>query len=84
MTVSIDGVSKYFLKQTGTVQVLENINFQLEKGDFVTVIGPSGCGKSTLLKIVAGLDNDFEGEVVIDGESYLKNEQETRFYFSRT
>ena len=38
MTVSIDGVSKYFLKQTGTVQVLENINFQLEKGDFVTVI----------------------------------------------
>ena len=63
MTVSIDGVSKYFLKQTGTVQVLENINFQLEKGDFVTVIGPSGCGKSTLLKIVAGLDNDFEGEV---------------------
>ncbi|MGR4027551.1 ATP-binding cassette domain-containing protein, partial [Bacillus sp. ZZQ-131] len=72
MTVSIDGVSKKFLKQTGTVQVLENINFQLEKGDFVTVIGPSGCGKSTLLKIVAGLDNDFEGEVVIDGESILK------------
>ncbi len=34
MTVSIDGVSKYFLKQTGTVQVLENINFQLEKGGF--------------------------------------------------
>ncbi|MBJ3793077.1 ABC transporter ATP-binding protein, partial [Bacillus sp. OA1] len=42
MTVSIDGVSKYFSKQTATVQVLENINFQLEKGDFVTVIGPSG------------------------------------------
>ena len=32
MTVSIDGVSKYFLKQTGMVQVLENINFQLEEG----------------------------------------------------
>ena len=32
MTVSIDGLSKYFLKQTGTVQVLENINFQLEEG----------------------------------------------------
>ena len=45
MTVSINEVSKYFSKQTGTVQVLENINFQLEKGGFVTVIGPSGCGK---------------------------------------
>lgn len=45
MTVSIDGVSKYFLKQTGTVQVLENINFQLEKGDFVTVIGAVGAEK---------------------------------------
>ncbi len=45
MTVSINEVSKYFSKQAGTVQVLENINFQLEKGDFVTVIGPSGCGK---------------------------------------
>ncbi|RFB60298.1 ABC transporter ATP-binding protein [Bacillus thuringiensis] len=81
MTVSIDGVSKYFLKQTGTVQVLENINFQLEKGDFVTVIGPSGCGKSTLLKIVAGLDNDFEGEVVIDGESILKPSKKQGFIF---
>ncbi|MGX5384603.1 ABC transporter ATP-binding protein [Bacillus thuringiensis] len=81
MTVSIDGVSKYFLKQTGTVQVLENINFQLEKGDFVTVIGPSGCGKSTLLKIVAGLDNDFEGEVIIDGEPILKTSKKQGFIF---
>ena len=81
MTVSIDGVSKYFLKQTGTVQVLENINFQLEEGDFVTVIGPSGCGKSTLLKIVAGLDNDFEGEVVIDGEPILKTSKKQGFIF---
>ncbi|MDR4420733.1 ATP-binding cassette domain-containing protein, partial [Bacillus paranthracis] len=72
MTVSINEVSKYFSKQTGPVQVLENINFQLEKGDFVTVIGPSGCGKSTLLKIIAGLDNDFEGEIIIDGERITK------------
>ncbi|HFT2184415.1 TPA: ABC transporter ATP-binding protein [Bacillus cereus] len=81
MTVSIDGVSKYFLKQTGTVQVLENINFQLEKGDFVTVIGPSGCGKSTLLKIIAGLDSDFEGEIIIDGERITKPSKKQGFIF---
>ncbi len=44
-----------FSKQTGTVQVLEDINFQLERGDFVTVIGPSGCGKSTLLENCCGI-----------------------------
>ncbi|AJG59091.1 MULTISPECIES: ABC transporter ATP-binding protein [Bacillus] len=81
MTVSIHEVSKYFWKQTGTVQVLENINFQLEKGDFVTVIGPSGCGKSTLLKIVAGLDNDFEGEIIIDGERITKPSKKQGFIF---
>lgn len=81
VTVSINEVSKYFSKQTGTVQVLENINFQLEKGDFVTVIGPSGCGKSTLLKIVAGLDNDFEGEIIIDGERITKPSKKQGFIF---
>ncbi|TXR95074.1 ABC transporter ATP-binding protein [Bacillus sp. SH7-1] len=81
MTVSIDGVSKYFSKQTRTVQVLEHINFQLEKGDFVTVIGPSGCGKSTLLKIIAGLDNDFEGEIIIDGERITKPSKKQGFIF---
>ncbi|OTW75934.1 sulfonate ABC transporter ATP-binding protein [Bacillus thuringiensis serovar cameroun] len=81
MTVSIKGVSKKFAKAAGSVQVLENIQFQLEKGDFVTIIGPSGCGKSTLLKIVAGLDNDFEGEVVIDGEPILKPSKKQGFIF---
>lgn len=50
MTVSIDGVSKYFLKQTGTVQVLENINFQLEEGDFVTVIVSEWVRKKYITK----------------------------------
>lgn len=81
VTVSIKGVSKKFAKAVGSVQVLENINFQLEKGDFVTIIGPSGCGKSTLLKIVAGLDNDFEGEVAIDGERIVKPSKKQGFIF---
>ena len=68
------------MKQTGTVQVLENINFQLER-DFVTVIGPSGCGKSTLLKIIAGLDSDFEGEIIIDGERITKPSKKQGFIF---
>ncbi len=46
--------------------VLEDIHLDISPGQFVTIIGPSGCGKSTLLKIIAGLDNDYEGAVLLN------------------
>ncbi|AWC28885.1 ABC transporter ATP-binding protein [Bacillus cytotoxicus] len=81
MTVSIQGVTKSFVKSSGSVRVLEDIQLQINKGDFVTIIGPSGCGKSTLLKIVAGLDNDFIGEVFIDGEQVTAPSMKQGFIF---
>lgn len=45
--------------------VLRNIEIQIEPRSFVVITGPSGCGKSTLLNIVAGLDQDYEGEVIL-------------------
>ena len=48
--------------------VFENVNFRLEKGEFVTCIGHSGCGKSTILNILAGLDTPTNGCVFIDGK----------------
>lgn len=50
-----------------TVQVLNDINFSLNKGEFASVIGKSGCGKSTLLYILSTMDTDYEGELFIDG-----------------
>jgi lipoprotein-releasing system ATP-binding protein len=50
-----------------TVQVLNNINFSVDKGEFISVIGKSGCGKSTLLYILSTMDTDYEGELFIDG-----------------
>ena len=50
-----------------TVQVLKDINFSLNKGEFASVIGKSGCGKSTLLYILSTMDTDYEGELFIDG-----------------
>ncbi|EOW9527374.1 ABC transporter ATP-binding protein [Bacillus cytotoxicus] len=81
MTVSIQGVTKSFVKSFGSVRVLEDIQLQINKGDFVTIIGPSGCGKSTLLKIVAGLDNDFIGEVFIDREQVTAPSMKQGFIF---
>jgi lipoprotein-releasing system ATP-binding protein len=58
-------ISKYFHDPV-TVQVLKDINFSLDKGEFVSVIGKSGCGKSTLLYILSTMDTDYNGELWID------------------
>ena len=50
-----------------TVQVLNNISFSIEKGEFISVIGKSGCGKSTLLYILSTMDTDYDGDLTIDG-----------------
>jgi len=51
-----------------TVRVLTDINFSVDKGEFVSVTGKSGCGKSTLLYILSTMDTDYEGELLIDNE----------------
>jgi len=52
-----------------TVNVLTDISFSVNQGEFVSVIGKSGCGKSTLLYILSTMDTDYEGELLIDNES---------------
>jgi len=68
------GVSKYFHDPI-TVQVLTDVNFSINRGDFVSVIGKSGCGKSTLLYILSTMDTDYTGDILIDGES-MRNKKE--------
>ena len=58
-----------------TIQVLENVNFSINKGEFVSLTGKSGCGKSTLLYVLSTMDTDYEGNLFIDGiEMPKKNE----------
>jgi lipoprotein-releasing system ATP-binding protein len=52
-----------------TVNVLTDISFSVNKGEFVSVVGKSGCGKSTLLYILSTMDTDYSGELLIDEES---------------
>lgn len=52
-------------KRFGSHAVLGSITFDLEPNQFVVVLGPSGCGKSTLLRILAGLDTDFSGSIML-------------------
>jgi lipoprotein-releasing system ATP-binding protein len=59
------GINKNFHDPV-TVQVLKDVNFKVNKGEFVSVVGKSGCGKSTLLYILSTMDTDYEGELLID------------------
>ncbi|MBI1837133.1 MAG: ABC transporter ATP-binding protein [Flavobacteriia bacterium] len=58
-----------------TIQVLNEINFSINRGEFVSVIGKSGCGKSTLLYILSTMDTDYEGDLLIDGESMVRKKE---------
>lgn len=68
-------ITKYFHDPT-TVQVLKDVSFAMNKGDFTSIIGKSGCGKSTLLYILSTMDTDYEGDLMIDGKS-MKNRKES-------
>jgi sulfonate transport system ATP-binding protein len=66
--LEINHLDKSFEKGNEKIHVLHDIDLQVERGEFITIIGPSGCGKSTLLKAIAGLDTEYSGEIKLDGE----------------
>lgn len=66
-TIKLSGVSKLYRTSTIETLALDNVNLEIDKGEFVSVMGPSGCGKSTLLNIVGLLDHPDSGTVEIAG-----------------
>ena len=67
-------INKSF-KDHANARVLSDINFSVEKGEFVSVVGKSGCGKSTLLYILSTMDTDYQGELLIDDKVVQHNIQ---------
>jgi ABC-type nitrate/sulfonate/bicarbonate transport system ATPase subunit len=69
--LSVRGVARSFPSQSGGAPTvaLQATDLTVEENDFITILGPSGCGKSTLLRIVAGLDRQTSGEVLLDGRA---------------
>ncbi|MBJ2184928.1 MAG: ABC transporter ATP-binding protein [Muribaculaceae bacterium] len=64
--IELKEVNKVFRTDEVETQALENVNIDIEKGEFVSIMGPSGCGKSTLLNIIGLLDTPTSGTVTID------------------
>lgn len=69
--LEVKNVSKRYQNYEGEVLAIENVNFRVKEGEFVSIIGPSGCGKSTLLSIIAGLEEKTTGEIYIEGEKTI-------------
>ena len=63
--LNIKNVNKNF----GKISVLNDININIDKGDFLVLVGPSGCGKSTLLNCIAGLEKINTGDIFIDNKN---------------
>ncbi len=61
--ILLDNVQKSY----GKVEVIHDVSFKIDDGEFVVIVGPSGCGKSTLLRMIAGLESITEGEISIGG-----------------
>lgn len=66
--LEVKNISKKYQGKEGEVLAIENVNFRIKEGEFVSIIGPSGCGKSTLLSIISGLEIKTNGEIYIEGE----------------
>jgi ABC-type nitrate/sulfonate/bicarbonate transport system ATPase subunit len=64
IVISVKNLNKSFKIDKGELRVLKNINLEIKKGEFFTIVGPSGSGKSTLLRIMSGLEKEFSGKVL--------------------
>lgn len=70
--ISVKNVSKSFGTKKNSVEVLKDINIEIKKGEFVSLMGQSGSGKSTLLYLIGGLDNPTKGTIAIAGKDISK------------
>lgn len=64
-TLKINHVKKEFAIENGTIEVIKDIDLEIKSGEFISIVGASGCGKSTLIRIIAGLEQATQGEVLI-------------------
>jgi len=79
--IQLENVSKLYRTQEIETVALENVNLEINSGEFVSVMGPSGCGKSTLLNVMGLLDLPNEGKVNVDGiqTNRMKDEKMAEF-----
>lgn len=66
--IEIRRVSKQYAVKEAPLQVLRDVSLSIRDGEFLSIVGASGCGKSTLLRLLIGLDVDYQGEILVQGQ----------------
>jgi len=70
--IEVNGLTKTFVAGKEETNVLKELNFSVDKGEFVSIMGPSGSGKSTLLYLLGGLDKPTSGTILLEGQDLSK------------
>ncbi len=78
-----EGLKKYYGKDENLVKALDNVNLEINKGEFVAIVGTSGSGKSTLLHMLGGLDRPSEGKVIVDNKDIFSMDNDKLTIFRR-
>lgn len=81
--LKVEGLTKIYGEGDTAVTALDNVSFQVNKGEFVVIIGASGSGKSTLMNLIGGIDRPTSGSVMIDGNKIYKLSESERAIFRR-
>ncbi len=78
--ITLKNVTKHYLEDDKNLLVLDDINLEIEAGEFFILVGPSGSGKSTILRIISGLEKDYKGEVILSKDMTVSD---TSFVFQQ-
>ena len=81
--LKVHNLSKVYGKGDTQIKALDDVSFNVEKGEFVAIVGPSGSGKSTLLHILGGVDTPSSGQVLVDGTDICALDQTKLAIFRR-
>ena len=81
--LEVKELTKKYQSKENEILAIDNINFSIEEGEFVSIIGPSGCGKSTLLSIIAGLIPKSNGDIYVEGEKITGINDKTGYMLQR-